>query len=229
MRAGTADHAETLSIVVDAYNKTKRWSLERVSTNTLRVSGLDAREDVLASGDNGLIVTQLECGKRQVTLLVAGWKDDLRAINDRMVASFDCMPDPSKEPMRPYVVVDPVPGWSRTPTENSAVLALTGPDGELLRTAKLERRDGSVADQIERLVDGTAIRLLGRPTTRNDKVFWQGVNAPDGKPAAVLAWRCDDDRVAFVTIIAPASVNAAVAVADSGRCLHDDDALPIYQ
>ena len=74
------------------------------------------------------------------------------------------------------------------------------------------------------MVDNTAIQFISKPTMRNDKVFWQAINSADHKPAAVLAWRCDDDRVALITIIAPTSVDDAVAVADIGRCLGADDA-----
>ena len=223
------DRSTFIDIIINSYNKTNGWQLVRASNRELEVAGLAAHEDTLKAQGVIAIVTQLECGKRHVSIIVAGPVDDVRKYNDPMVASFRCKPSPPIDLDRPPVVVDAVKGWTRsTAIHKSNILELVGPHGEDLRTAKLGPTEGSVADVITGLIDNTAIQLIGRPKTRNEKVFWQGINAPDHKPAAVLAWRCDDDRVAFITIIAPNSVDDAVAVADTGRCLGPDDVVPTY-
>jgi hypothetical protein len=228
LRAGTIDRSTVVDLVINSYNRANNWKLARDTNRDIHIDGLAAHEDMLKTQTGIAIVTQLECGKRQVTIIAAG-SDDVRTYNDPMVASFHCKPDPEIDLDRPPVVVDAVKGWIKTTAKHTSnLLELRGPHGELLRAAKLGPREGSVADVITGLVDNTAIQLTSKPTTRNEKVFWQGINAADQKPAALLAWRCDDDRVAFITIIAPKSVDDAVAVADTGRCLAAGDAMPIY-
>jgi hypothetical protein len=228
-RHGMIERSTVVDLVIGSYNKANNWQLVRASNREIKVAGFAAHEDTLKTQEAIAIVTQLECGKRQVTIIVDGFSDDVRKYNDPMVASFRCKPSPEIDLDRPPVVVDAVNGWTKsTATHTSNILELRGPHGEDLRAAKLGPKEGSVADVITGLVDNTAIQLTSKPTTRNEKVFWQGINAADQKPAAVLAWRCDDDRVAFITIIAPKSVDDAVAVADTGRCLGPDDAVPIY-
>jgi hypothetical protein len=228
-RHGTIERSMVVKLIVSSYDKANHWRLAEDSNRDLEVAGLAAHEDSLKTPDGAqMFVTQLECGKRQVTIIVDGIQQDLRRYNDKMVGSFHCAPDSTIDLDRPPVVVDAVKGWVKSRANHeSHLLALDGPHGEVLRGAKLGPREGSVADVITGLVDNTAIRLTSKPTTRNDKVFWQGVDA-DNKPAAVLAWRCDDDRVALITIVAPKSVDDAVAVADTGRCLGPDDAVPAY-
>lgn len=229
-RHGTIERSRVVDLVINSYNKSNNWQLVRASNRDIQVAGLAAHEDTLKTQEAIAIVTQLECGQRQVSIIVDGVSDDVRKYNEQMVASFHCKPSPNIDLDRPPVVVDAVKGWTKSKaTFTSNILALVGPHGEDLRAGKMGRSmEGSVADVITRQVDNTGIQLTSKPTTRNDKVFWQGINAPDQKPAAVLAWRCDDDRVAFITIIAPKSVDDAVAVADTGRCLGPDDAVPVY-
>lgn len=127
-------------------------------------------------------------------------------------------------PVRVPVAVDQAPGWSQAPGQDLGVL--DGPHDLRLQTNLLDRGEGSVADQVVAFFRGTHFTLYEPASTRNEKVFYSATLVTHGAAynAAILAWRCPDDRVALVVVTsATSSLGPGILLADSGRCVQDPE------
>jgi hypothetical protein len=179
-------------------------------------------------------VTFGECDRRWVILAV-GDAIDSTATNDRIVASFRCTPDAKADLDRTPVVVDARDGWLRAVTPGHLTLESTDLTLQLRTFVLPSEPNQSVADVVQRTQQqGGRVRLQTRAGTRGDKVFWRGViDGDNGQvPVAVLAWRCSDrERIAVIVVAARGdnSLDTGIELADTGRCLGEDERMPTYK
>jgi hypothetical protein len=192
------------------------------------IGGLSGYEVRLsdARGKLAALLLLVPCGGRRITLFVTG--DDARPAIERMAETFRCV-SVEKVPLQIPVAVDHAPGWRQAPGKDPGIL--DGPHDLRLQTNLLERREGSVAAEVVDFFRGSHFTLHEPPSTRNDKVFYGATLVTNGTAynAAILAWRCPDDRVAVIVVTsATASLDPGILLADTGRCLAPDEPMPTY-
>lgn len=177
-----------------------------------------------APGKLAALMLVVPCGQRRITMFVTG--DDARGPLDRMAATYHCGPPPR---VVIPVAVDPTPGWKQAPGQEPGVL--DGPHDLRLQTNLLVEDLRTVAGGITNYFRGSHFTLYEPPSVRNDKLFYRAQLVTGGKTyaAAILAWRCTNDRVAFIIVTsATSSLDPGILLADTGRCLEPGEPLPDY-
>ncbi|MEO6776022.1 MAG: hypothetical protein ABI467_23880 [Kofleriaceae bacterium] len=193
-------------------------------TDVIALGGAPARAYTLGHDAHRIYLAYGSCAGRRVHVLVY----DARAAFERMIQTFECLPDKTVDLARRDVVVDAVAGWKRVdPAE--VPLALEDAHGVRVTTWLLKRQWGkSIADLVLPAAAGAGLHLREPASTRDDKVFYTG--SYDAKsPADLLAFRCPDDDIAIVIVRGPAdALNPGVTLADSARCLQAGEVMPVY-
>ena len=172
------------------------------------------------------------CGGRVVQIMSGGLVN-AKQTTTAMVDSFRCKPDASHDLDREAVAVDARPGWRRTAATGLPMLVNAR---ELVVRPSLV--PGAEAGPIDSLLP-IAIRAGGfsidsdTPRERAGRKLWFGSVTLSGKqrPAAVVAWRCEDAaRVAAIYIVSMqgAPLEEGIALALTGRCLGPDEKAPDY-
>ncbi|MEO7329912.1 MAG: hypothetical protein ABI193_15145 [Minicystis sp.] len=233
---GTQPPPEVMQRIVETMAKAidgVQGSTSRVAgSREITVSGAPGRRYEIANERGGAIVTIVECGGRVVQIL-GGGSANARSIVDKMVESFRCTPDPTKDTDREAVAVEARPGWQRTLPTGAPMLVNAR---ELLVRPTL--LSGAPGVPIERYAP-MSIRAAGftvdtdTPVDRAGRKLWYGSLVLSGKPrkAAFLAWDCPNDtRAAAVYVVSMqgAPLDEGIALALTGRCLGPEERPPAY-
>lgn len=234
---GPLPPAEALQRIVETMARaleTQQGSPTRVAgSREIPVGGLPGRQyDLLSERGFTIIVTFVECGGRVVQIL-GGGPASARALTSKMVESFQCTPDASRDVDREAVAVALQPGWQRTAPTGAPMLV--NAREVLVRPTLLTAAPGVPLERYAPM----AIRSGGftidsdTPEERAGRKLWRGSVKLSGgsKPAAVIAWQCPDDARAaaiYVVSMAGAPLDEGIALALTGRCLGADEKPPAY-
>jgi hypothetical protein len=150
---------------------------------------------------------------------------DASVTADRVLKSFSCTPDPEKEKApRDELAVAKRTGWSRI--ASSGTLLLENKAGDRIMGLGMANPGLPLETVVERTLAMGGYKLRAG-ASHGSKSFWTGTFTSDGETqtVAVLGWECGK-RVMTITVMN--ATKAGIALAETGRCLGPDDALPAY-
>ncbi len=201
-------------------------------TRAVELGGQPGQQfELTIAGGYSIFVTFAECGGRVVQILVGG-VSEVKSTSDKMVRSFRCSPDPSKDLEQVRVVVDARPGWKRTSPTGPPLLE----DEHQVVVKPMLVPLPDAATPLETVVPN-AVRASGfrldspTPTEIKGRKLWRGsVELSQTKhPAAVLAWKCQEGAGVIYVFGKPgASLEEGLDLALTGRCLAPGETPPVY-
>ena len=191
-----------------------------ITTHEVKIGGHPGIRLQARAGAQAMDIALATCSDRDVSVFVQG--ADADAIADHMIASFTCTPDPSRDVFASEVAFAASQSWQRRPHTQ----VVDGPgDLDVRYIAFTSHGDGTVADHVERYVD-PSYHLNTPSTNHGDKVLWTGTRLVGDKPIAiaVLAWRCEDHRIAMAVVESATNqpLDEGVAFAATGHCVPPD-------
>ncbi len=191
------------------------------------VTAVDGVPTVEVSTDKGLFEVSMEkCGVRHIAIATGGGGDGVDKLHRRIVASFHCHPDASKEASAAalaFPLVLDVPGWHTIATEPDQTQITDGSSSLLLQQA-VPDLDRDVVSFIATLAKAKGIDMtVGAATHGRAPMTLK--NGGDSVTGFVQLVPCPTATAVVIAMVPDAKATPAIeAIIDNGRCLKPDEA-----
>lgn len=190
-----------------------------------------AVDSVVIDSDKGVFrMTFVPCGKRHLQVVSLG-QTGIDRIHRRVVTSIVCRPDKAQETMEPGLVplAIELPSWfaiERLPNQ------VTLTDGTSALLLKAIPGNSATAADIQKLVPAMFTAMGGALETthqQGDRIEMSGTIEGDHVDGWMRMVRCPSHSIMLLAIANDkAGADAVVTLAQSARCLREDEAPPVW-